>query len=167
MANSTADLIGVVKSQKAAAEALGISPDKLRRLSRQSGFPTHADGYDIDAIVTWLEADASTAAEDGQDCLSDTEGDASPKMVTITITLPVSDPRGYIAQETLQSIRPHIDCRMRSEDERVGLRHVHQGLVDSHAQFADGKHVDSMADAVRWVCEQAGIQIREQQAAAA
>ena len=77
--------------------------------------------------------------------------------VTITITIPIAEPTGYVASETMRGMS-HVDTRMTSPEQLEGLRRAHMGLMTSHAQFANGRHVDSIAEVVRWLFEQIGIQ---------
>ena len=80
-----------------------------------------------------------------------------PTSVTITITIPIAEPTGYVASETMRGMS-HVDTRMTSPEQLEGLRRAHMGLMTSHAQFANGRHVDSIAEVVRWLFEQIGIQ---------
>ncbi len=46
-----------------------------------------------------------------------------------------------------------VEARL-SQDQRKGLKMLTMGLHHEHARLASGKHVDSPADAVRWLLEQ-------------
>lgn len=47
----------------------------------------------------------------------------------------------------------HLDCRLKP-DQRLALARIRTALVRRHATLADGRHVESLADAVRWMIDQ-------------
>ena len=47
----------------------------------------------------------------------------------------------------------HLNLRMTIGQAKT-LRGIYQGLNEMHARKADGKHVDSMQDAVKWILDQ-------------
>ena len=76
----------------------------------------------------------------------------------ITIRIPTCNPdaSGYISKE--RSIRDHVDVRLRGA-QLEGLRRTHAALHESHAQLSSGKHVDSIADVIRWIFENIGEEL--------
>jgi hypothetical protein len=47
----------------------------------------------------------------------------------------------------------HVDCNLRRTEERINLRCLFLGLHNGHYRLADGAHIDSTADAVRWLLQ--------------
>ena len=69
--------------------------------------------------------------------------------MTAEITVPLGD------LEAGQYNPRHLDLRL-TVQQAASLRRVYVGLNDGHAQLADGRHIDSAADAVRWLLERVG-----------
>ena len=74
--------------------------------------------------------------------------------IEVTIQIPVSEPTGFIAVETDRALGTSL--KIREATQQLGMRVMHQGLHDSHAQLANSRHVDSLASAFCWLCEQIG-----------
>ena len=67
-------------------------------------------------------------------------------MQEFAITLPLTTPlEGYAAE--------HLEVRMNSRQATI-MRRLFEGLRDSHAQLADGRHVDTPPRAIQFVLEQ-------------
>jgi hypothetical protein len=69
-------------------------------------------------------------------------------ITTVLIEVPLLDAKNHKSYG-------HVDVQLRGQ--RAPLqnvwRKVHMALKTSHAQLSCGKHVDSPADAIRWVLE--------------
>jgi len=85
------------------------------------------------------------------DADSDLPTDHSP-LPTMVIEVPLS------AEIPSLTGGLHVTTRVEvshlTAEQRTALWRLHKGLNDSHAQLANGRHVDHTADAVRWVLEQ-------------
>jgi len=70
---------------------------------------------------------------------------ALPESVVIEIPVGPVD-RGYLSR--------HIDARLKSDQQKQGLRRLFRGLQLAEERLEDGSPVKSNADAVRWFLEQ-------------
>ena len=56
----------LLREQKAAAEALGVTPRGLRDWMKEPGFPDCSAGYDLEAIADWQAARAKKGSAEGE-----------------------------------------------------------------------------------------------------
>lgn len=68
-----------------------------------------------------------------------------PEPVTVNVPRGTLEPDAYLPRK--------IEARL-SIDQRKGLKMLTLGLRQQHTQLASGKHVDTHADAIRWLLEQ-------------
>lgn len=131
-----------VRGIKAAAEMVGLTVPRLKTVLSLPGAPQPQENlFDTVAIAEFIEQ------QEEPDGAIPAAAPAAVRYVTIRI--PVCEPSGYIADEI--SFASHIDARLRDAQQLRGLRHVHMGCRESHARFADGRHVDSVTDVVRYL----------------
>lgn len=73
--------------------------------------------------------------------------DGGPELIIVQIAVPVVP-----LNETVYRVR-HVNVNLSTEDQQIGLRRVFDALHGLHAKLANGRHVDTPADAVRWLLE--------------
>jgi len=71
---------------------------------------------------------------------------AEPTVEIVQVSVPLAElkPNEYL--------NTHVDARL-DPDQRVALRRLYNALWQQHAHLASGRHVESAADAVRWLLE--------------
>lgn len=166
--DQTAD--GMARTDKDAASLLGISQSEFARLKKQDGFPPKEDNlWNATTIVEWMatrqsddeDDDTAAADNDSDEAVETSAGDDDDRVRYVQIMIPVAHPFGNIAAERFSKsvFRSHIDCVVNVETQLVGLRHSHAGMRDSHAQFPDGEHVDTRAEAIRYLMQLIGEEV--------
>lgn len=165
---------GMARTDKDAAELLGVSQAEFARLKKQIGFPAKEDGqWNVPNIIEWMadhtasdeddDAAASSPSDNGD--LSDEVDDDSSvgdEVLYVQITIPVAAPFGNLISEQFSRsvFRDHIDCTVNVDAQLIGLRHSHAGMRAAHKQFPDGKHVDNRAEAIRYLMQLIGDEVK-------
>jgi len=77
-----------------------------------------------------------------------TDLEVAKPLVNATVSVPLATVSGYIAT--------HVEVRFRHGEGHMAetLKRLHEGLYQSSAKMANGTHIKSPADAIRWLLEQ-------------
>lgn len=151
----------MAKRQSKLAKELGVSESQLDNWRAEKGFDS---AWDAEAILIWREGN-----DEGGQLLDETppvaavpNPPANLEFVEITIRIPVSEPQGYLANEGfVGTFNGHVECQVSDPTQAIGLRWGHAGCQAAHARLDNGKgrHVDSRADYIKYLCELIGQEI--------
>lgn len=93
---------------------------------------------------------------------------AEPATISVAIEVPLGDPPdGYEAdnaergQVRIEERRKFVGLNLPADDAVFFLR-MRNGLREQHAQLADGSHIDSSADVLRWFVQQLRVAMNGQ-----
>jgi len=81
-----------------------------------------------------------------------TDLEVPTKMVSsVSVSVPLASVSGYVSG--------HVAIRFAPGESHLAetLKRLHEGLYQSSAKMASGKHITSTADAVRWMLEQVAL----------
>ena len=105
----------------------------------------------VPAVMPEVQHDAAVPTMPPMDAADVPEDAAEPtrKMIDVSITVPV-----WLAEPDRNKtyVTPHVDCDLTGEQSET-LWRIRQALQTTGVRLKNGRHVQSSADVVRYLCE--------------